>query len=80
MDDDLIAAHGDCDKLMPYLHLPLQSGWRVQVYQAVGDNEFAAEWEVEILGGGSGGDGGQPQDARVSQLPGEAQEKRRHDG
>ena len=26
MDDDLIAAHGECDKLMPYLHLPVQSG------------------------------------------------------
>ena len=26
MDDDLIAAHGDLDKLMPYLHLPVQSG------------------------------------------------------
>jgi len=26
MQDDLIAAHGDCDKLMPYLHLPVQSG------------------------------------------------------
>ena len=26
MDDDLIAAHGDCVKLMPYLHLPVQSG------------------------------------------------------
>ena len=26
MDDDLIAAHGDCEKLMPYLHLPVQSG------------------------------------------------------
>jgi tRNA-2-methylthio-N6-dimethylallyladenosine synthase len=26
MDDDLIAAHGDCDKLMPYLHLPVQAG------------------------------------------------------
>ncbi|MBV0912721.1 tRNA (N6-isopentenyl adenosine(37)-C2)-methylthiotransferase MiaB [Anianabacter salinae] len=26
MGDDLIAAHGDCDKLMPYLHLPVQSG------------------------------------------------------
>lgn len=26
MDDDLIAAHGDCKKLMPYLHLPVQSG------------------------------------------------------
>ena len=26
MEDDLIAAHGDCNKLMPYLHLPVQSG------------------------------------------------------
>jgi tRNA-2-methylthio-N6-dimethylallyladenosine synthase len=26
MQDDLIAAHGDCAKLMPYLHLPVQSG------------------------------------------------------
>jgi len=26
MDDDLIAAHGECKKLMPYLHLPVQSG------------------------------------------------------
>ncbi len=26
MDDDLIAAHGDCEKLMPYLHLPVQAG------------------------------------------------------
>ncbi|GLK66540.1 tRNA (N6-isopentenyl adenosine(37)-C2)-methylthiotransferase MiaB [Hansschlegelia plantiphila] len=26
MGDDLIAAHRDCPKLMPYLHLPVQSG------------------------------------------------------
>ncbi|MCW5724567.1 MAG: tRNA (N6-isopentenyl adenosine(37)-C2)-methylthiotransferase MiaB [Maricaulaceae bacterium] len=26
MGDDLIAAHGDLEKLMPYLHLPLQAG------------------------------------------------------
>lgn len=26
MTDDLIAAHGECPKLMPYLHLPVQSG------------------------------------------------------
>ena len=26
MDDELIAAHGEIDKLMPYLHLPVQSG------------------------------------------------------
>ncbi|MFP4273531.1 MAG: tRNA (N6-isopentenyl adenosine(37)-C2)-methylthiotransferase MiaB [Paracoccaceae bacterium] len=26
MGDDLIAAHGECAKLMPYLHLPVQAG------------------------------------------------------
>ncbi|MBD0865216.1 MAG: tRNA (N6-isopentenyl adenosine(37)-C2)-methylthiotransferase MiaB [Rhodobacteraceae bacterium] len=26
MSDDLIAAHGECARLMPYLHLPVQSG------------------------------------------------------
>jgi len=26
MDDELIAVHGDLDQLMPYLHLPVQSG------------------------------------------------------
>lgn len=26
MTDDLIEAHGNCSKLMPYLHLPVQSG------------------------------------------------------
>jgi tRNA-2-methylthio-N6-dimethylallyladenosine synthase len=26
MDEALIAAHGTCEKLMPYLHLPVQSG------------------------------------------------------
>jgi tRNA-2-methylthio-N6-dimethylallyladenosine synthase len=26
MDDDLIAAHGEVEQLMPYLHLPVQSG------------------------------------------------------
>ena len=26
MDDELVAAHGEVDKLMPYLHLPVQSG------------------------------------------------------
>ena len=26
MDDDLIAAHGEVEKLMPYLHLPVQAG------------------------------------------------------
>lgn len=26
MTDDLIEAHSDCEKLMPYLHLPVQSG------------------------------------------------------
>ena len=26
MDDELIACHGEVDKLMPYLHLPVQAG------------------------------------------------------
>jgi tRNA-2-methylthio-N6-dimethylallyladenosine synthase len=26
MDDDLIAAHRDVPQLMPFLHLPVQSG------------------------------------------------------
>ena len=26
MDDELLAAHGDVPQLMPYLHLPIQSG------------------------------------------------------
>jgi tRNA-2-methylthio-N6-dimethylallyladenosine synthase len=26
MDDELIAAHAECEKLMPYLHLPVQAG------------------------------------------------------
>lgn len=26
MDEELIKAHGDCEKLMPFLHLPVQSG------------------------------------------------------
>ncbi len=26
MDDDLIAAHGDVPEMMPFLHLPVQSG------------------------------------------------------
>ena len=26
MDDELIAAHGENPKLMPYLHLPVQAG------------------------------------------------------
>ena len=26
MTDELIAAHGECEKLMPYLHLPVQAG------------------------------------------------------
>ena len=28
MDDDLIAAHGDVPQLMPFVHLPVQSGFR----------------------------------------------------
>ena len=34
-----------------------QTRWVVSVYQAVGDNAFAEEWQVEVLGGRGGGNG-----------------------
>ncbi|WP_069298832.1 tRNA (N6-isopentenyl adenosine(37)-C2)-methylthiotransferase MiaB [Neptunicoccus sediminis] len=43
MDDDLIAAHGDCDKLMPYLHLPVQAG-SDKVLKAMNRKHTAAEY------------------------------------
>ena len=42
MEDDLIAAHGDCAKLMPYLHLPVQSG-SDRVLKAMNRKHNAAE-------------------------------------
>jgi hypothetical protein len=34
-----------------------ETSWVVGVYQATGDNAFALEWQVEVLGGGSSGNG-----------------------
>ena len=34
-----------------------ETSWVVGVYQAPGDNVFALEWQVEVLGGGSSGNG-----------------------
>ena len=41
VDDGLIAAHGEIDKLMPYLHLPVQSG-SDRVLKAMNRNHTAA--------------------------------------
>ena len=43
MDDELIAAHGDLDELMPYLHLPLQSG-ADPVLEAMNRRHTAADY------------------------------------
>ncbi|MFD1912826.1 tRNA (N6-isopentenyl adenosine(37)-C2)-methylthiotransferase MiaB [Halodurantibacterium flavum] len=43
MDDDLIAAHGDCGKLMPYLHLPVQSG-SDRILKAMNRKHTAADY------------------------------------
>ncbi|MDO5606360.1 MAG: tRNA (N6-isopentenyl adenosine(37)-C2)-methylthiotransferase MiaB [Paracoccus sp. (in: a-proteobacteria)] len=43
MGDDLIAAHGDEPKLMPYLHLPVQSG-SDRVLRAMNRKHTAAEY------------------------------------
>ncbi|MAN14990.1 MAG: tRNA (N6-isopentenyl adenosine(37)-C2)-methylthiotransferase MiaB [Dinoroseobacter sp.] len=47
MEDDLIAAHGDCAKLMPYLHLPVQSG-SDRVLKAMNRKHNAAEYVALI--------------------------------
>ena len=41
--DDLIAAHRDCDKLMPYLHLPVQSG-SDRILKAMNRRHTAADY------------------------------------
>ncbi|MEM7427799.1 MAG: tRNA (N6-isopentenyl adenosine(37)-C2)-methylthiotransferase MiaB [Pseudomonadota bacterium] len=43
MDDDLIAVHRDCAKLMPYLHLPVQSG-SDRILKAMNRQHTAAEY------------------------------------
>ena len=43
MDDDLIAAHGDVPQLMPYLHLPVQSG-SDRILKAMNRKHTAAEY------------------------------------
>jgi len=43
VDDDLIAAHGEIEKLMPYLHLPVQSG-SDRILEAMNRKHTAAEY------------------------------------
>jgi tRNA-2-methylthio-N6-dimethylallyladenosine synthase len=43
MDDDLIAAHGDLPQLMPYLHLPVQSG-SDRILKAMNRKHTAAQY------------------------------------
>src|SRR5690349_399773 len=47
MDDELIAAHGEVEKLMPYLHLPVQSGSN-RVLKAM-NRSHSAETYLAIL-------------------------------
>ena len=47
MDDALIAAHGTCGKLMPYLHLPVQSG-SDRILQRMNRKHTAAEYVAII--------------------------------
>jgi tRNA-2-methylthio-N6-dimethylallyladenosine synthase len=48
MEDDLIAAHGDCPQLMPYLHLPVQSG-SDRILKAMNRKHTAADY-LRVLG------------------------------
>ena len=43
MDNALIAAHGNCEKLMPYLHLPVQSG-SDRILKAMNRKHTAAQY------------------------------------
>src|SRR6056297_551574 len=48
MDDALIAAHAECEKLMPYLHLPVQSG-SDRILKAMNRKHTAADY-IDIIG------------------------------
>ncbi len=48
MDDGLIAAHGEVDKLMPYLHLPVQSG-SDRILKAMARKHTAAQY-LDLIG------------------------------
>ena len=48
MEDDLIAAHGDEPKLMPYLHLPVQSG-SDRILKAM-NRKHTAEHYLQLVG------------------------------
>ena len=48
MDAALIAAHGDCEKLMPYLHLPVQSG-SDRILRAMNRKHTAAQY-IDLIG------------------------------
>lgn len=43
MDDELIAAHGEVEKLMPYLHLPIQAG-SDRILKAMNRHHTAADY------------------------------------
>lgn len=47
MDEDLIAVHGEVEKLMPYLHLPVQSG-STSILQAM-NRQHTAESYVRLV-------------------------------
>ena len=47
MDDRLYAVHGSCEKLMPYLHLPAQSG-SDRILAAMNRGYTAAEYQASV--------------------------------
>lgn len=47
MDDDLIDLHGSCEKLMPFLHLPIQSGSN-RILKAM-NRKHTREFYLEIM-------------------------------
>lgn len=47
LDDDLIAAHRDLPQMMPFLHLPVQSG-SDRILRAMNRGHTAAEYEAKV--------------------------------